>query len=137
MAINIHTNYYQDNLQNMTCLDCGKNFIVGENISKDIEISCPYCKTYSVCINAYSDEEKLEDMQMGCLGIYYYDEDEKMEEDNKIYCSNCKKVMDEGYTICDGLQHYCSDECLEKEITKGEYKWLYEEGYAFWTTFED
>ena len=45
--------------------------------------------------------------------------------------------MDEGYTICDGLQHYCSDECLEKEITKGEYKWLYEEGYAFWTTFED
>lgn len=76
MAINIHTNYYQDNLQNMTCLDCGKNFIVGENISNDIEISCPYCQTYSVCINAYSDEEKLEDMQMGCLGIYYYKEEE-------------------------------------------------------------
>lgn len=58
-------------------------------------------------------------------------------EDNKIYCNKCGKEMTEGYTICDGVQHYCSDECLETEFSQDEYKVLYEEGYAFWTTFED
>lgn len=133
MSLNIHTNYYQDNLQSMTCLDCEKSFIVGEHISKEIEISCPYCQTYSVCINAYSDEEKLEDMQMGCLGIYYTEN----EEIERTRCSECNKEMNEGYVIYDGLQYYCSDECLHKELNEKEYKTLYEEGYAYWTNFED
>lgn len=74
MAIHIHTNYYQDNLEKINCFDCDRSFIVGEDLSRDIDISCPYCKSENVQIEAYTDEERLQDMQMGCLGIYYYEE---------------------------------------------------------------
>lgn len=57
--------------------------------------------------------------------------------DEKIYCTSCNREMKEGYTICDGIQHYCSDECLNTEITEEEYKELHEQGYGFWTTYED
>ena len=30
MSINIHSNYYQDNLEKIDCLDCDRSFIVGE-----------------------------------------------------------------------------------------------------------
>ena len=139
MSLNIHTNYYQDNLENITCSDCDRNFIVGEDLSRDIDISCPYCKSDNVQINAYSDEEKLEDMQMGCLGIYYYKNDEEIEdlsvEDNKIYCDECNEIMAEGYMINDGLEHYCSDKCLHENISKEDYEEIYEMGFALWTTF--
>ena len=59
-----------------------------------------------------------------------------MEED-KIYCSKCDDYMTQGYTVHDGLDHYCSDKCLYKDISKEEYLYMYEQGYAFWTTFED
>lgn len=77
MSINIHSNYYQDNLEKIDCLDCDRSFIVGEYLSEGIDISFPYCKSVNVQIEAYSDEEKLENMQMGCLGIYYYEEYKK------------------------------------------------------------
>lgn len=59
-----------------------------------------------------------------------------MKED-KIYCSKCGNDMIQGYTVHDGLYHYCSDECLHKDISKEEYLYMYEQGFAFWTTFED
>lgn len=60
----------------------------------------------------------------------YFDED-------KTYCTVCNKEMSEGYVVNDGLENYCSKECLNTKITDDEYKQLYEEGYAYWTTFED
>ncbi|MGL5714200.1 MAG: hypothetical protein ACRCX2_14365 [Paraclostridium sp.] len=55
----------------------------------------------------------------------------------EIYCNECHNEMQEGYVIHDGLYHYCSDECLHKNITKDDYEYLYEQGFSFWTTFED
>ena len=57
--------------------------------------------------------------------------------DENIYCTNCNVEMEDGYTICDGLQNYCSDKCLSSEFTEAEYKELYDMGYAFWTTYKD
>ena len=54
-----------------------------------------------------------------------------------IYCSKCGEEMSQGYNVHDGLYHYCSKECLNLDICDMEYDLLYEEGYAFWTTFED
>ena len=45
--------------------------------------------------------------------------------------------MDEGYIVDDGLEHYCSLECLNEVYSDIAYKQLYEEGYAFWTTYEE
>lgn len=57
--------------------------------------------------------------------------------ENEIYCDECNEIMDEGYMIHDGIYHYCSDECLYKNISEEYYKKIYEQGFAFWTTFED
>lgn len=57
--------------------------------------------------------------------------------DEEIRCSNCNVVMVDGYEIHNGLYHYCSEKCLHSVMTDSEYKELYNEGYAFWTTFED
>lgn len=58
-------------------------------------------------------------------------------EDEKTYCTVCNKEMSEGYVVNDGLQNYCTKVCLNVEVTDDEYNQLYEEGYAYWTTFED
>lgn len=57
--------------------------------------------------------------------------------ENEIYCDECNKIMDEGYTIHDGLFHYCSNEYLYENISNVEYEKISDMGFAFWTTFED
>lgn len=54
-----------------------------------------------------------------------------------IFCDECNQEMLYGYVIHDGIEHYCSDECLHKNINEEGYKYLNQDGYAFWTTFED
>lgn len=54
-----------------------------------------------------------------------------------IYCDECNEKMEEGYMIHDGIYHYCSDKCLYRNVNKKVYEHLYEQGFAFWTTFED
>ncbi len=43
--------------------------------------------------------------------------------------------MDEGYYIDNGLEYYCSDECLHKHYTEEEYEEMYDDsnGYSYWT----
>lgn len=47
--------------------------------------------------------------------------------------------MDEGYYIDNGLEYYCSDECLHKHYTEEEYEEMYDDsnGYSYWTEWED
>ena len=52
-------------------------------------------------------------------------------------CSECKKKMIEGYCIYDGLEYYCSDECLHKHYTEEEYLEMYDEDNSYWTEWED
>ncbi|MGL5086333.1 MAG: CDP-alcohol phosphatidyltransferase [Clostridium sp.] len=43
-------------------------------------------------------------------------------------CSCCNKLMVEGYVIHGGESYYCSDECLEKNMIRAEFKELYDNG---------
>jgi hypothetical protein len=54
-------------------------------------------------------------------------------------CTQCDSQMSEGYCIDDGLKHYCSDECLEKNMTQEEFKKLYDDGNgsSYWTEWEE
>ncbi|MFE8703970.1 hypothetical protein ACFYKX_25690 [Cytobacillus sp. FJAT-54145] len=59
-------------------------------------------------------------------------------DDSYRICSDCKNVMTEGYCIDGGFEHYCSDACLEKNMTKVHYNYLYNNGegdsyYTSWT----
>jgi hypothetical protein len=46
----------------------------------------------------------------------------------KRICSECGREMIEGYCIENGLDYYCSDECLHKNMTQEEYLELYDDG---------
>lgn len=53
-------------------------------------------------------------------------------------CSECGKHMNSGYCIENGLEYYCSDECLHKNYTDEEYEQLYDNGNgdSYWTEWE-
>ena len=52
-------------------------------------------------------------------------------------CSECKKKMIDGYYTYDGLEYYCSDECLHKHYTEEEYLEMCDEDNIYWTAWED
>lgn len=54
---------------------------------------------------------------------------EKYEEDVYVrHCNECGKEMWEGFCIEGGLEYYCSEECLHKNLTEEEYEELYDNG---------
>jgi hypothetical protein len=52
-------------------------------------------------------------------------------------CSQCDRLMNEGYVIDNGLDYYCSEECLSKNFTKEQWEEAYKNGNNYWTTWED
>lgn len=62
----------------------------------------------------------------------YYEEDRTIRK-----CNECKKEMLSGYCIDNGLEYYCSDNCLYKNYTKEQYNDLYENDIAYWTEWEE
>ena len=54
-------------------------------------------------------------------------------------CTACGKGMNEGYCVENGMEYYCSDECLHTEITPAEWDELYAdgEGDSYWTEWDD
>lgn len=53
-------------------------------------------------------------------------------------CKKCgKEHLTEGFVFGDGDYYYCSEECLFEDMTEQEYIDLYEDGYAYWTEWED
>lgn len=50
-------------------------------------------------------------------------------------CSKCGKLMIEGFLVDDGLEYYCSDDCVFSTYTKEECFEMYMEGHAFWTNW--
>ncbi|MBY6999005.1 CDP-alcohol phosphatidyltransferase [Clostridium botulinum] len=58
---------------------------------------------------------------------------EQQEIETRI-CSNCGRVMTEGYCIDSGVQYFCNDDCLKSEMTL-EFNKLYSGGETdtYWT----
>lgn len=56
-------------------------------------------------------------------------------EENPIYphCSVCGKKITEGYHSEDTGDSYCSDECLNVEVSDKDYYELYDAGIMYWT----
>ena len=54
-------------------------------------------------------------------------------------CSECGKPMYEGFCIENGVEYYCSEECLHKHISEEEYDKLYDDGKgdSYWTSWLD
>lgn len=58
---------------------------------------------------------------------------------SKRTCSHCGKEMSEGFVIDNGMEYYCSEECLHQHYTHEEYMELYDdgEGDTYWTQWEE
>lgn len=52
-------------------------------------------------------------------------------------CKKCGKAMSVGFCIGDGLEYYCSEECLYQDYSKAEYQELYENGDGYYTEWEE
>ncbi|WP_438574327.1 CDP-alcohol phosphatidyltransferase [Clostridium sp.] len=50
-------------------------------------------------------------------------------------CTSCLKIMIEGYVIDGGMDYYCSDKCLEYDMTLEEFEQAYGDGDTdtYWT----
>lgn len=48
-------------------------------------------------------------------------------------CSECGDIMFDGYVVDDGMEYYCSDECLHKHFTDKEWQQAYDEDWGYWT----
>lgn len=60
----------------------------------------------------------------------------KYEQENSFrICSECNSEMKSGYVIENGMEYYCSDNCLEKNMTKENFEELYDNGNgnSYWT----
>ena len=62
-----------------------------------------------------------------------------LDEEHYRICSECGKVMVEGYCIDNGMDYYCSDECLHKHMSQDEFDALYNDGRgdSYWTSWID
>jgi hypothetical protein len=54
-------------------------------------------------------------------------------------CSNCNKLMNEGYVINGGQEYYCSNKCLNIHITKKKWLEMYDNGNrdSYWTEWTE
>lgn len=74
------------------------------------------------------------------LGLNEYIDREMLGDDYICrICSECGKRMDEGYCVDNGLEYYCSDECLRKHYTQEQWEMMYDngDGDSYWTTWYD
>ena len=71
--------------------------------------------------------------------IDYWTKNDIVEQEEKRHCTECGEEMTEGYCIESGLEYYCSDECLHKNISEEEYERLYDNGNgdSYWTQWEE
>lgn len=71
--------------------------------------------------------------------IQLFENIEFEKDEDKRICSECGKEMTEGYCIDNGMEYYCSNECLHKNYTEEEYNDLYDNGNGdtYWTSWEE
>jgi len=71
---------------------------VGGVLSENRELSCPYCQSHSIESIAASTDDTAEDMDMGCLGIYFsrYDDGGLMLYTEHEFAAAMKTLLDSG-----------------------------------------
>ena len=52
-------------------------------------------------------------------------------------CKKCGQPMEQGFVFGDGECYYCSEKCMYQDVTEQEYEEAYENGEAYWTTWDE
>lgn len=69
MARILNDEYKELNLQKNECNECNKQFITGLEISEKQGMICPYCGSKNTGWVSCTDNENLDEMDLGCLSI--------------------------------------------------------------------
>lgn len=82
----------------------------------------------------YHNEKTGEVVDSGSIGG-----EEALKEMKKYArkCNHCDKVFNEGFVLNDGETYFCSEECLNKNMTTKEYEDMYNDGNGYYTIWED
>lgn len=118
MARRIHSNYFEDSYYKHECQDCKRCFIVGEVLSKNMNLACPYCQSPDVIMTAASTEETAEDMDMGCLGIYFsrYDDGSLMLYTEREFAAAMGRSLESGSGIpLKSVHRIIIDYCMQRD----------------------
>jgi hypothetical protein len=51
-------------------------------------------------------------------------------------CSECHKIITQGYVLHDGEKYYCSNYCLYQNFTPNEWQEIYESEQGYYTEWE-
>gem|GEM_PF-2520872 len=96
MARNIRGNYFEDTYCKYGCQNCKRCFIVGEVLSENMNLVCPYCGSSGISWTAKSADDTVEDMDMGCLGIYFsrYDDGSLMLYTEREFAAAMKQALE-------------------------------------------
>lgn len=81
----------------------------------------------------YEDIERFEYVEDN--KVIYTITMEELERNYFRICTECGSIMTEGFCIENGMEYYCSEECLHKNISEEEYLELYDDGNGdtYWT----
>lgn len=52
-------------------------------------------------------------------------------------CDKCGNLMNSGYCVYDGEEHYCSEKCFFSVYSPEEYKEMYKNDEAYYTDYEE
>lgn len=52
-------------------------------------------------------------------------------------CNNCKTEMMDGFSYMEGVEYYCSIDCLRRTFTAKEHNTLINEGCLYYTDWLD
>lgn len=69
MSIDYENGYEECNLEKHQCSDCNRQFIVGTELLDRNKPSCPYCKSERVEKVAWTEDENLEELDLGCFSL--------------------------------------------------------------------
>ena len=69
MSIDCENGYEKCNLEKHQCLDCNRQFIVGTEMIEGNSLICPYCKSEQVEKIVWTEDENLEELDLGCLSL--------------------------------------------------------------------
>lgn len=125
----------------------GEKYMLLQSLISELDDSVSFMETLSEFeddegTKRREDKEKLVEEASKVLQAMKKDYTEKLEngEDDNSYreCTQCEAIMNEGYLIDDGSEYYCSDECLEKNMTREEFNDLYDNGHgsSYYTAWE-
>jgi len=118
MARNIHGSYFEDTYVKYECHSCKRSFIVGEALSENMKLACPYCACPGIEMTAASADETAEDMDMGCLGIYFnrYDDGQLMLYTEREFARALNNSLKSGggdgvplNAVCEIMRAYCAE----------------------------